>query len=284
MPGCRRQLEGRTCHFIGDCFLFLIKVDHCRVCNAVNRDRPPPHNIWRWRGLLLQVPLNSLSSGFQDVVWRRPITVNGVAHPTVIHLYQEKEAISYEVTSSSSVVNGEPGVCSEGLVLVGENHKAPESIAIQSIRSRCGSLCSAEEIYAAFHQHGIDDGPRFRTIRQVFTNGAEALATFSCPQMFWNLIVCCRIPRPWIAALQVLRGLAAGSDGDGTYVPFNVANVRLHGATPATGYIYARFLRAANRATGCLNMTSILPMNAAMYAWPCGGIHSGSWLRHHKSL
>ena len=179
--------------------------------------------------------------GFQDVVWRRPITVNGVAHPTVIHLYQEKEAISYEVTSSSSVVNGEPGVCSEGLVLVGENHKTPESIAIQSIRSRCGSLCSAEEIYAAFHQHGIDYGPRFRTIRQVFTNGAEALATFSCPPDVLDSDRLLLHPATMDAALQVLRGLAAGSDGDGTYVPFNVANVRLHGATPATGYIYARF-------------------------------------------
>ncbi|HEV2961674.1 MAG TPA: amino acid adenylation domain-containing protein, partial [Candidatus Angelobacter sp.] len=186
--------------------------------------------------------------GFRDVVWRKPITVNGAAQKTVIRLYPEQEAIAYEVASSAVDVTNEPEVCSQGLVLVGAGQKKPESIDIGTILRRCASQRSAEEIYASFHQHGIDYGRSFRAIQQVVTNGEEALGTFRVPLKIIGSEQFLLHPAIMDAALHVLPGLVAADDSDrGAYVPFSIGAVEIHGPTPATGYAYVRCSSGSNR-------------------------------------
>nr|ASA76631.1 polyketide synthase [Pyxidicoccus sp. MCy9557] len=114
-------------------------------------------------------------------------------------------------------------------------------LAVEPIRARCTERVGAAELYRRFEGMRLSYGPSFRTVREVWSNGEEALGRLELPDAAtgdgrgWSLL-----PNLLDGAAQTIAVLA-GQEG-GTVLPFAVGAVELHRPLPRAGYAYVRTL------------------------------------------
>ena len=114
----------------------------------------------------------------KDIVWVRPIRIEGDAKPVQIHIYPEAAQVYFEVTSESE----KPILHAQGKIIYGLHPTAePEIIDIDALKKRCTKQQTREEIYAAFANTGLHYGPSFQVIDRLFSNETEALAELVLP-------------------------------------------------------------------------------------------------------
>ncbi len=116
----------------------------------------------------------------RNVVWARPISVNGPGTAVHLRLFAgEENGISFSIETDGD--GGEPLVCSQGLVAERKEAEAPAldlarlraEIAEQRMdRSRC---------YETFASMGVNYGPGYQGIEEVAAGAGQVLARLALP-------------------------------------------------------------------------------------------------------
>lgn len=106
-----------------------------------------------------------------------------------------------------------------------EEDMAHPEVPLADLQATCSQTISLEQHYADFEKTGLEDGPRFRALRQLFRGRGETLAEIRLPESaradFGEYLV---HPILLDAALQ---GLAAVIPHSGTYLPVGVERLRV---------------------------------------------------------
>jgi polyketide synthase PksN len=117
-----------------------------------------------------------LSIQLKNVVWMRPITVNGEPVQVNIGLFPEDNGyIAYEIYTQGTI-GQEQVTHSQGIAIL-SNIVSPVFIDIHALMKECnlGTL-SSEQCYKAFKSMGIDYGIGHQCIEQVFIGQGQVLA------------------------------------------------------------------------------------------------------------
>jgi myxalamid-type polyketide synthase MxaB len=126
-----------------------------------------------------------------------------------------------------------------------EEQAAP---ALAQIQDRCARAVDAAELYARFGAHGIEYGPRFRGIAEIWQGQDEAIARLELPEAL-RAEAGGRLVHPAFldAALQVLGGAlsadAAAVRHDDLYLPVAIGRLRMLEPAPGRVWSHARLHR-----------------------------------------
>jgi amino acid adenylation domain-containing protein len=166
------------------------------------------------------------------VVWRQPVAV-GVA--------PEQVRIAFSANGSEGarfhLLRGAGDrVLVQGTIGAGTNPDASAVADVLAIRARCRESMSAEQLYATYASLGLEYGPAFRAVSELFIGNGEALASLQLPDSA-AVTAGDFVLHPSIvdAAFQSCLGLLRG--GSGTALPF--ALERLDMLAPTTAHMWA---------------------------------------------
>lgn len=118
----------------------------------------------------------------KNIVWARPIGVNGQPVEVHIGLYPEEgREIAYEIYSRSEGNGAEPLVHSQGRAELVSGFGAP-ILDIKALQARCSKRAvTPGEYYEAFKAMGIEYGPGYRGIEKVHVGADQVLAKLALP-------------------------------------------------------------------------------------------------------
>lgn len=114
------------------------------------------------------------------------------------------------------------------------------------IRSRCADRVGAEELYAGFEARGMQYGPAFRRVEEVFAAPGESLARLrAVPSSAASSAASSAVAGPYrldVALIDACLQAAAPAlgDGDGLLLPSAVARVSVLGDLGTARWAYAR--------------------------------------------
>ena len=162
---------------------------------------------------------------------------NGAQRVQVVVSPPKSGLASFEVYGIAAGLEGHATLQATGSVRPG----APAAAAVAGepaspaqIQERCAESVSAAEHYQAMRQHGLEYGPRFQGIEQIWRRDGEALARVRLPDELRADAAAHRVhPALLDACFQVLaaalpRG-AEAEDRATAYLPVSVAHVHLDG-------------------------------------------------------
>mgnify|MGYP005834515199 CR=1 FL=1 len=157
--------------------------------------------------------LNSIDS-ISDIVWMRPLAVNDEPKNIELVLRPGDRAIEFEVKGKENYVDV---TYSKGRVKAHNNGKeAFESrIDIDSIKNNCVNMLEEEKCYKLFAQYGLEYGPGFRTIKEIYFAKEECMSFLVLPAWlesdFDDYVL---HPSIVDGAFQTVMGLIVKDDGN----------------------------------------------------------------------
>jgi acyl transferase domain-containing protein len=162
----------------------------------------------------------------QDVVWVHPLGLSGGARSLRTCLKAVGSVIEYRIVS---VEGGREKVHSEGrMSLQNGNRARVQALSLAALKDRCPKRMTGEQCYERFRQIGFDYGPSFRTLQEIHSGPAGALARLRLPDhlkpAFGAYIL---HPSLLDGALQTVIGLVGGAEPSTPYLPFAIDEVEL---------------------------------------------------------
>ncbi|WP_436762675.1 SDR family NAD(P)-dependent oxidoreductase [Streptosporangium sp. V21-05] len=121
-----------------------------------------------------------------------------------------------------------------------------KDLDLPRIRSRCAARTGAEELYAGFEARGMQYGPAFRRVEEVFAAPGESLARLrAVPRSATFSAAPSAVSGPYrldVALIDACLQAAAPAlgDGDGLLLPSAVARVSVLGEVGTARWAYAR--------------------------------------------
>jgi len=104
---------------------------------------------------------------------------------------------------------------------------------IEAIRTRCAESVSPEVLYAGYRQRGMDYGPAFQGVTQLWHGPSEAIGIIRLPEpLAAGADRYLLHPVLLDASLHVLAPLVAGQGRTETYVPVKIERLRLYRRAP----------------------------------------------------
>ena len=189
----------------------------------------------------------------KDVVWIRPLSFRTGPQALRTVLRNSGDIVEYEISSLDD--ENESIVHCEGRVTFANGSEDPtdaeERIAIQALKAQCVRPEDPAAYYDAFRTYGLQYGPSFRTIRELYVNSSFALSRLEIAEHlkgeFGQFIL---HPSIIDGALQTIAGLLGGGGAATPYLPFALDELDLIGPVPQTCYAYAERagVHAQNRA------------------------------------
>ena len=191
-----------------------------------------------------------VSVRLKDVVWVRPVVVDGAAVELEISLHPESdEEIVYEITSPRAGAEGAEDVLHcQGRAVLGAVEARPV-LDIAGLRSGCSDEeVSSDECYARLNRLGLAYGPAQQGMSELHIGRDEAgrpqvLAGLALPSQVQETAAAYVLhPSVLDGALQASVGLEFGGAADSrVFLPFAVEQVRIFGASPARGFAWVRY-------------------------------------------
>lgn len=120
----------------------------------------------------------------RNVTWVSPLTVTGsAATEAFIELKPSADAVNFEVFSDGA--DGKKKLHAQGKLLYATKRDAApaEYLDLAAIRARCTNVIFAEAAYPRFRSVGLNYGPSFQVLRQVFSGGTEFLGELQLPEV-----------------------------------------------------------------------------------------------------
>jgi polyketide synthase PksN len=166
----------------------------------------------------------------KNVTWVSPLTAEGSA-PTeaLIELTPSADSVLFEVFSEGA--DGKRKLYAQGKLHYTDEHAAnaePEYIDIDAIRARCAKVIEGKDAYPLFKSVGLNYGPSFQVLQEVFKNEDEVLGLLRLPDVrsadFDDFIL-----HPCILDASMQAGVA-GQLGDKLgemKVPYSIGEVEL---------------------------------------------------------
>jgi polyketide synthase PksN len=123
----------------------------------------------------------------QNIVWIHPITVGEKAVPVHIGLYsKENGQIDYEIYSQPDEAGVESIVHSQGIAVLNTAQDAP-TLDLSALQAECSQTApAANQLYEVFKTMGLDYGPAYRGIEQVYIGQNQVLARIVLPSTVTN--------------------------------------------------------------------------------------------------
>lgn len=185
----------------------------------------------------------------KDIFWLKPITLTASPQEVHINLYPEKENIGFEIYTVDK--ENKNVLHSRGEMSYDKDagrQSNIETLDIDAIKNRSSNTKNGAECYKLYKAKGVTYGPAFKTIKEIFINGDEALSRLELPIGDKNGPV----DRPgqfelhpslMDGALQTVIGLNGfiEVDNDICYLPFTLNEVEITGQLPERCYAYVTF-------------------------------------------
>ncbi|WP_218639219.1 SDR family NAD(P)-dependent oxidoreductase [Paenibacillus sp. FSL R5-0765] len=199
----------------------------------------------------------------QNVVWISPVVMDGdAAIPNSIQVgiglhpvTENPQLISYEIYRQDQQVEGKRHVYSQGQLGWNEEAESPPIHDLNELMAACSrSTWTGEACYEVFRQAGIQYGPAFEGIQQLFIGEREVLAQLKLPEhLLAEMNSYVLHPCILDSALQASIGMMLehpevdgkkaghGSGGPQPSVPFALKKVRIYKACAQDMWAWVRY-------------------------------------------
>ncbi len=191
----------------------------------------------------------------QDVVWIQPLSFRNGPQTLRTVLRHAGNTVEYVISSLDD--DSETVVHSEGRVAFWNGPADPvaeDLVSIEELKARSAGPETGAAFYEKFREHGLEYGPAFQTVQELYLDGSFALAKLKIADHlkgeFGQFIL---HPSLLDGALQTVAGLAANLEPGTPYVPFALDEVDIVGPVSQTCYAYAE--RADTRAPSYAGVT-----------------------------
>jgi len=184
----------------------------------------------------------------KDIVWVQPLIF--LTGPQALQTSLKRIGDGVEYTISSADGENETIDHSEGRLDFSDDWTKPagapanteDRIPIQALKAQCGRPRQAAAFYRKFSDYGLQYGPSFQTLREIYINGAFALSKLKIPDHlkgdFDQFIL---HPSMIDGALQTIAALAGGGDSTMPHLPFALDEVEIVRPLSLTCYAYAEY-------------------------------------------
>ncbi len=147
----------------------------------------------------------------------------------------EATQATFQVVSLEHEVDAEPSSWQRhatGTIRIGSSspeRSSTEPISIAAMQARCSEELSRHDFYQALRSHGLNYGPSFQGVEQVWSGKGEALGRITLPDALRPGA------EPYVlhpalldACLQVVAATGVGLESGDAYVPVEFGCVRIH--------------------------------------------------------
>ncbi|QSQ15454.1 type I polyketide synthase [Myxococcus landrumensis] len=129
----------------------------------------------------------------------------------------------------------------------------PVAFSLEETRTRCTERVDGEAHYQVMQERGVDFGPSFRVLKELWRTKGEALARFELPPSVASELSTHQIhPVLLDACFQVINGAALGEARGETFVPVGLDSLRVHGRPGRALWGHGVVRRDASGAEGTL--------------------------------
>ncbi|MFP2958445.1 type I polyketide synthase [Myxococcus sp. 1LA] len=116
-----------------------------------------------------------------------------------------------------------------------------EAFALDEARARCSKLLEGEKHYQLMLERGVDFGPSFRLVKEMWKGQGEAVARLELsPSVAAEMTAHQLHPALLDACLQAINGAGLGDRRGETFVPVAVDTLRVHGRPGRSLWSHAR--------------------------------------------
>ena len=162
---------------------------------------------------------------------------------TLLPTEEEDNVLEYEVTSEEA--NERTIVHGKGRICYGDKKYPPfhkEIINLTDIRNRCSQKITGENCYELFQQAGLNLGPSFQSIQEMYFNEEEVLAALQLPKHLQNSFYDFNLhPTIMDGALEAVIGmLSLKVKSQGVRLPYYMSEVNIYRPLQEKCYSYAR--------------------------------------------
>jgi acyl transferase domain-containing protein len=177
----------------------------------------------------------------KDVVWVLPLTFPTGSTELRTCLKPAQDAVEYAISSfddeDESVIFCE-GKLAHGTDVTGR--PAVERMPIEALKEQCAIREEGTAYYAKFRQFGIEYGPSFQTIQEIYSHSSFALSKLKLPEHlkadFSQFLL---HPSIIDGALQTVAVLAAGAGPATPHLPFALDELEMLHPLRQVCYVYA---------------------------------------------
>ena len=166
----------------------------------------------------------------KNILWVSPIAIqNSMPKDVFIELKPSGESVQFEVFSSDD--KGVKTLHSQGKLSYETKQDAvaeAEYIDIEAVRARCAKVIDGETAYPLFKSLGLNLGPSFQVLQEVYKNDIETLGVLKLPE-FRQQDLQSMLLHPSLVDGSLQAGMG-GQLGDNTgemFVPFSIGEVEI---------------------------------------------------------
>ena len=196
----------------------------------------------------------------RNIVWVSPLTVNGAATTAaLVELKPNGAEVQFEVFSENE--SGKRQLYSQGKLgyeTAEEERAEPERIDLAAIRARCAKVIEGKDAYPLFHSLGLNLGPSFQVLRDVFKGENEVLGALEIPGNrdgdFDSFVLHPSLVDGSFQAGMAAQ-LAAGGGGE-MFVPYSIGEVEV--LRPLQRHCYSYITEARGDQKSRLTRSNVL--------------------------
>lgn len=193
----------------------------------------------------------------KNILWLSPLTVvNSTPREVFIELKPSGESVQFEVFSQEE--SGRQ-VYSQGKLIYATNKEieaGPEYIeGFDEIRARCSKVTDGKEAYPLFKSLGLDLGPSFQVLQDIYKDNDEILGELQIPEArnsdFNDYLL-----HPSLVDGSFQAGMAAqlGAQTGEMFVPYSIGEVEVLQPLKPKCYSYVRKVNEPNSKVSKVNV------------------------------
>ncbi|MBW4632371.1 MAG: thioester reductase domain-containing protein [Iphinoe sp. HA4291-MV1] len=174
---------------------------------------------------------------------------------SIVQLSLEPSQTSFEINSNVKGAQSDWVRHATGKLTRVENGFVSKQVVLDEIRRRCPNEISKSDLYRQFQEIGLEYGPSFQGIEQLWSGEGEALAQIQISNALQTEVEEYQLhPAILDACFQV--SLATVDSVKGTYLPVQIEQVRVYGRPKLQMWSYARLMEqtAATRPKGDIQL------------------------------
>lgn len=191
-------------------------------------------------------------AALRNISWQSPIrlTAKDTSFTAKISLYPCGDAVEFEVSSRG--MNDQKVVHGTGRMDFRKEDgqsKDREITNIEEIRARCTKRVTGEECYRVFAEKGLNLGPGFQAVKELYCGEKEVLSLIELPgHLEGEFSLYGLHPSLMDGALETVIGLLGTEEMESKALalPFEMGSVEVYGKLSKNVYSYARELEGAN--------------------------------------
>jgi acyl transferase domain-containing protein/acyl carrier protein len=204
----------------------------------------------------------------KNIAWLRPFGLTSASKEIYIHLYPRpgSDAVDFQVSSGSP--SRQRVVHAQGQLTYGDQEDLAvkeESVDIEEIKRRCAGTVDSQTCYHRFGEKGLQLGPGFRVIRELFFNETEVLALLHLPpELKGDFNEYTLHPAMMDGALQSGIGLGTKEQANSSlYIPFSIGEVEIVASLPTEGWAHFKVSEAGQSVETGSRRCDVLLMDGA---------------------